>query len=215
VVAGFVVGADVVGADVVGAVVGEVVGLLVGELVGVAVADVVGVGVQVGEDVGLLVAVAEGWVAGALPPDWEVGVSVGLAGVFEALVVAVGVAGGFVVSPARDAVGLTFGEPCEPDSSRTATTAMMTAAAAAVIGQRHRRQPDVRLAGGMPPVPPGMPPVPPGRGGVARLNGPDAGTSDVASIPGVPGPRLRSTRVAEAPPTAADAPMTGSSVVGS
>jgi hypothetical protein len=210
VVAGFVVGADVVGAVVVGAVVG--VGLLVGELVGVAVADVVGVGVQVGEDVGLLVAVAEGWVTGALPPDWEVGVSVGFAGVFEALVVAVGVAGGFVVSPARDAVGLTFGEPCEPESSRTATTAMMTAAAAAAIGQRHRRQPDARLPGGMPPVPPGMPPVPPGRGGVARLNGPDAGTSDVASIPG---PRLRSTRVAGAPPAAAAAPMTGSSVVGS
>jgi hypothetical protein len=210
-----VVGAVVVGA-VVGDVVGLVVGLVVGELVGVAlvVGDVVGVGVEVGEDVGLLVAVAEGWVTGAFPPDWDVDVGVGvgfLAGVFEEVAVAVGVAGGLVVSPASDAVGLTLGVPFEWDRSRTATTAMMTAAAAAVMGQRHRRQPDSRWPGGMPPVPPGMPPVPPGTGGVAALNGPDAGTSDVASIPGA---RLRSARVAPTE-SAADAGTTGSRVVGS
>ena len=129
-------------------------------------------------------------------------------GFVEEAAVAVGVAGGLVVSPASDAVGLTLGAPpCEPDTSRTATTAMMTAAAAAVIGQRHRRQPDARRAGGMPPVPPGT-------DGVAALNGPDAGTSDVASIPGAPGARLRSARVA-ATESAADAGTTGSSVVGS
>jgi hypothetical protein len=201
-VAGFVVGADVVGAVVVGAVVGELVG------VALVVGDVVGVGVPVGEDVGLLVAVAEGWVTGVFPPDWDVGVSVGvLVDVGEGVAVAVGLPGGLVVSPASDVVGLTLGAPFEWDVSRTATTAMMTAAAAAVMGQRHRRQPDARRLGGIPPVPPGT-------GGVAALNGPDAATSDVASIPGAPGARLCSTRVS-ATESAADAGTTGSSVVGS
>ena len=131
------------------------------------VGDVVGVGVEVGDDVGVLVAVAAGCVTGANPLDWDVGVAVGVffAGVFEALAVAVGVAGGFVVSPARDAVGLTLGVPCE-------------------LGQeqdRHHRDDDRRGGRRDRPAPPpparrplagrhaagaaGMPPVPPGTGG--------------------------------------------------
>ena len=73
------------------------------------------------------------------------------AGAVEELAVAVGVAGGFVVSPASDAVGLTFAAPCECDTSRTATTAMMTAAAAAAAGQRHRRSVDGGLGPAGPP----------------------------------------------------------------
>jgi hypothetical protein len=203
-VVGFVVGV-VVGAVVVGAVVGEDVGLLVGEAVHVG--DVVGVGVQVAEYVGL--PVAECCVTGAFPLDWDAGVAVGFfAGVFEEPAVAVGVAGGFVVSPASDVVGLTLGAPCGRDTSRTATTAMMTAAATAVTGQRHRPSGDGRLPGGNG----GMPPAPPGRPGPAALNGPDAGTRDVS---GSSGPRLRSTRVPETESAAPDARTTGSSVVGS
>jgi len=163
-----VVGAVVVGAVVVGAVV-------VGAVV-----------------VGAVVAGAAGWVTGVNALAVGVGFFAGcLAGVFEALTVAVGVAGGFVVSPARDAVGLGLGPPCEPVRSRTATTAMMTAAAAAVSGQRHRRQPD----GGWPGGTGGMPLVPPATPGTVRaaLCGPDAGTMAVA---GSSGPRARSSRVA-------------------
>ena len=145
---------------------------------------------------------------GAFPPDWDVGVAVGFfAGAFEELAVAVGDAG-FVVSPASDVVGLALAAPCECDTSRTATTAMMTAAATAVIGQRHRLSGDGRLPGGDG----GMPPAPPGRPGPAALNGPDAGTRDVS---GSSGPRLRSARVAETESAAPDARTTGSSVVGS
>jgi hypothetical protein len=205
-VVGAVVGAvvAVVAVGVAVAVVAVAVG--VGDEVGVAVA--VGVGVQVGvvDDVGVLFAVAAGCVPWLNPVGWDAGVAVGFfAGVFEALVVAVGVAGGFVVSPARDAVGVTFGEPCELDSTRTATTAMMTAAAAPVIGQRHRLSRDRLLPGGIPPVPPPM-------FSPAAVNGPDTGTRDVS---GSSGPGLRSTRVAETESAAADTGMTGSSVVGS
>lgn len=209
---GFVVGA-VVGAVVAVVAVGVavavgVVAVGVGDEVGVAVA--VGVGVQVGvvDDVGVLFAVAAGWLPWLNPVGWDAGVAVGFffAGVFEALVAPVGVAGGFVVSPARDAVGVTFGEPCELDSIRTATTAMMTAAAAAASGQRHRLSRDRLLPGGMPPVPP--PPM----FSPAAVNGPDTGTRDVSGSSG-PGPR--STRVAETESAAADTGMTGSSVVGS
>jgi hypothetical protein len=131
-------------------------------------------------------------------------------GVCDALAVTVGVAGGFVVCPARDGVGLTLGAPCELDTSRTATTAMMTAAAATTIGQRHRRQPDGGPAGGIPPVPPGA-------FRPAAVTGPDAGTKDVS---GKSGPRLRSALVAAtesaAPPPGTTCPgTTGSSVVGS
>lgn len=200
----------VVGAVVV---VGEVVGLEVGELddVGVAlvVGDDVGVGLEVGEEVALLVAVADGWVTGVFPAGWGAGVAVGFfAAAFEELAVAVGVDGGFVASPASDAVELTLGVPCEWDVSRIATTAMIAAAATAVTGQRHRRQPDGRRAGGRPPVPP----VPPGTSRPDASNGPDTGTRDVS---GSSGPRACSTRVAATGSAAADAGTTGSSVVGS
>ena len=210
-----VVGIDVVGVDVVGVDVVGVVAVGVGDVVGVAVAVGVGVGVEVevgvevAVDVGVLPVVAVGCVPWVNPVGWDVGVAVGFfffAGAFDAVAVAVGVAGGFVVSPARDAVGVTFGEPCELDSIRTATTAMMTAAAAAASGQRHRLSRDRLLPGGMPPVPP--PPM----FSPAAVNGPDTGTRDVSGSSG-PGPR--STRVAETESAAADTGMTGSSVVGS
>lgn len=196
-------------------VVGEVVGLEVGELddVGVALAvgdDVgVGVGFEVGEEVARLVAVADGWVTGVFTAGWDVGVAVGFfAGAFEELAVAVGVDGGCVLSPASEAVELTLGVPCEWDVSRIATTAMIAAAATAVTGQRHRRQPDGCLPGGMPPVPP----VPPGTVRPAASNGPDTGTRDVS---GRSEPRAGSTRVAATGSAAARAGTTGSSVVGS
>lgn len=126
-------------------------------------------------------------------------------GACDALAVAVGVAGGFVVCPARDGVGLTLGAPCELDTSRTATTAMMTAAAATAIGQRHRRQPDGGPAGGIPPVPPGT-------SRPATVDEPDAGTRDVF---GKSGPRPRSTLVAATESAAPPPGTTGSSVVGS
>jgi hypothetical protein len=188
----------------------------VADVVGVAVA--VGVDVQVGvavaDDVGVPLVVAAGCVPWLNPVGRDVAVG-WLAAVLGAVAVAVGV-GGLVVSPARDAVGLTFGEPCEPDSSKTATTAMTTAAAAAVIGQRHRRSADGGRLGGPPPRPlaapaPPKPPVPPGTSRPAAVNGPDA-TRDVAARSG---PRLRSTRVAETESAAAGAGATGSSVVGS
>ena len=202
----------VVGAVVV---VGEVVGLEVGELddvgVALAVGDVVGVGVgfEVGDEVARLVAVADGWVTGVFTAGWDVGVAVGFfAGAFEELAVAVGVDGGCVLSPASEAVELTLGVPCEWDVSRIATTAMIAAAATAVTGQRHRRQPGGRLPGGMPPVPP----VPPGTVRPAASNGPDTGTRDVS---GRSEPRAGSTRVAATGSAAAGAGTTGSSVVGS
>ena len=204
-----------VGVVAVGVGVGDVVAVVVGvaEAVGdrVALCDCVAVGVEVGVDDVLWVAVGAACVLGVLAADADAGV-VGFffAGVFDAVAVAgaVGVAGGFVVSPARDAVGVTFEEPCEFDSSRTATTTMMTAAAAAVIAQRHRRSADGGRPGGMAPVPP----MPPATSCPLAVNGPDAATRDVA---GSSGPTLRSTLVAEADSAAADAGMTGSSVVGS
>ena len=81
---------------------------------------------------------------------------------------------------------------------------MMTAAAAAAAGQRHRLSVDGGLPGGDG--------GPPGTVGLAALNGADAGTTDVSGNP-EPGPP--STRVAETESAAPDAGTTGSSVVGS
>jgi hypothetical protein len=185
------VGVVVVAVGVVGVVVGDVVEVGVA----VVVRDVVGVGVQVGEDDAVLLAVAVGCVPRVA--DWDV------VGFFAGVLVAVGVPGGRVVSPARDAAGLTppLDAPPECDVSTTATTATMTTAAAAVISQRHRRSGDRRLPGGMPPVPPGM--------SRPAVKGPDAGTKDVS------GRRLRSSLVAEADSAAADGGMDGARTVGS
>jgi len=69
-----------------------------------------------------------------------VGVGVGVA---DGVAVATLVVGAFVEFPASDAVGFTLGvPPLECEVSTTATTAMMTAATAARIGQRHRRSGD-------------------------------------------------------------------------
>lgn len=191
--------------------VGNVVGVAVGDVnvvgVGVGVAAWVGdeVAVAVGDDVAVLLAVAEGCVPWVNPVDWDAGAVVGLFdGAFDNGPVAVGVAGGRVVSPARDAVGLTptLDPPPECDVSRTATTATTAAAAAAASSQGHRRNADGRRPGGGPPVPPGM-------SRPAAVNGPDTGTRDVS------GRRPCSTRVAEADSSAAAAGTTGAREVAS
>ena len=105
--------------------------------VGVAVAvgaDVVGLAVWAGAVVG---AVCVAGLDAGCAVVW-VGVGVGVA-----FGVAAGVFGAFVAFPASDAVGFTLGvPPFECETSSTATTAMMTAAAAARMGQRHRRSGD-------------------------------------------------------------------------
>ena len=166
-----------VGVVAVGVAVGVVVGVVVGDAVEVGVAVVVGVG----DDDAVLLAVAEGCVPWVNPADWDV---VGrFAGVRDGVLV--GVAGGRVASPARDAVGVTptLGvAPFECVASSTATTATITAAAAAT-GQRHRRNGDFGLVGGMPPVPPAAP-------------WPAAVTAPDAEMRAVSGSRPCSTRVA-------------------
>ena len=139
-----------------------------GYVVGVTVGDGVGLGVGVGVAVGVGLGVAawvagEAWAAvgeagltGVYPADWDVGC---LAGVCVGLEVFVRVAGDCVEFPRSDAVGETplCVPPDECAVSRTpSTAATITTAATAVMGQRHRRNGDGRLTGGVPAVPPGM-----------------------------------------------------------
>ena len=155
-----------VAAAVVGAA-GLVVGLVVGDVVGLVVGDVV----LVADDDE--VRYVDGCVAGADEDD--VAVTVGVAvGFGEAEVVGLGVAGR-VALPASDwvAVAPPLPPPGLCDMSRTAATAPITTAAAAVTSQPHRRRPrDRGLRGGSG----GMLAPPP----VPRSSGPETGTRDVS-----------------------------------
>jgi hypothetical protein len=171
----------------------------VGVRFGVAVRVGLGVGVGVGLEVSARVAdeawagVGEACLTGVYPADWDVGC---LVGVFVGLEVLVRVAG----FPRSDAVGVTplCLPPDECAASRTPSTApTIIAAATAVMGQRHRRNGDGRLTGGVPPVPPGT-------SRPASVTGPGTGTRDVD----VSGRRLCPTLVAETGAGAEDGGMT-------
>src|ERR1700722_10197799 len=173
--------------------------LVVGDDVGVGlvVGDDVGVGLVVGDVVGLVVGdevrkVVDCCVLGVDAADLE-GVAVVTEGVGEP---AVAVGAGLLASPASVAVAVAppFPPPGLCDVSRTAATATMITAAAAVTSQGHRRRRDGGLRGGS-------------GGMLAPLfcpmsSGPENGTRDVSEKPW-------SSRVAEAAPAAA-APTTGS-----
>ena len=154
----------------------------------------------------MLVAVAVGCVTGVFAAAGDVGVAVGcFAGVFEEVAVAVGPAGGFVVSPASDAVGFTFAVAVRVRHEQDGHHRDDDRRGGRGGGQRHRRSVDGGLPRGT-PRPPGT--VLPGGGPRGR-----AGRGDQRRL-FHPGPRPPSTRVAATESAAPGAGTTGSSVVG-